>query len=295
MKLTATRISAISRIFTPGVFHQLAKLGRSPLFASLFSESGLFGEKNIGAQTVASGFEYAFSVLSGVGLRNEYIYRAALTRNILLGQHSLDEASMLSEFRIGACKADVVVLNGVGTVYEIKSDRDSLSRLNNQVTNYQKVFSKVFVIAGNAHVQSVLDIVPEVVGVLQLSRSGGIDSIRNARLSIDDLDSVVMFEAMRVDEAKAVLRGLGVALPSLPNTVLRGVMQKEFGRLDPFAVNEQMVKILKKSRNQALLKSLVSRLPPSLQPAAVSFRVKQTDHDRLLQAVNTPLDIAMGW
>ncbi|MEI9986083.1 MAG: sce7726 family protein [Aliidongia sp.] len=55
----------------------------------------------------------------------------SVTQKILMGKHSLRTASMLNEFRAGSCKADLVILNGTATVYEIKSERDSLTRLAN--------------------------------------------------------------------------------------------------------------------------------------------------------------------
>jgi hypothetical protein len=63
-------------------------------------------------------------VLKRSGLRDKYVYKAALTQRVLMGKHSLRTACMLSEFRVGDRKADITILNGTTTVYEIKSDRD---------------------------------------------------------------------------------------------------------------------------------------------------------------------------
>jgi hypothetical protein len=137
MLLKATQLSALSRLFSPSVFREMARKGRSTLFAQLFTQSGLLEKKTTDVRTVSAAFDIAFSVLRRAGTRDEYVYRAALTHNILLGTHSLNTASMLTEFRAGSCKADLAILNGTGTVYEIKSDRDSLSRLVTQVENYR--------------------------------------------------------------------------------------------------------------------------------------------------------------
>lgn len=69
--------------------------------------------------TVGDALDSAFDVLKTAGLRDEYVYRAAITHKILLGTHSLNTACMLNEFRVGVCKADVAILNGTATVYEI--------------------------------------------------------------------------------------------------------------------------------------------------------------------------------
>ena len=56
-----------------------------------------------------------------------------------------------------------------------------------------------------------------------------------------------------------------------------------------------MVKTLRLTRNLAPLGELVDQLPSSLQPAALSIQVRRADHDRLVEAVRTPLGAAMNW
>jgi hypothetical protein len=295
MSLNARQLSALSRLFSSSVFRELAKKGRSPLFAQLLAETGIPSADLNTAETVSTAFDNAFTVLRQAGIRDEYVYRAALTHNILLGRHSLKTASMLTEFRAGSCKADLAILNGTGTVYEIKSDRDSLTRLANQVSNYRKVFAKVYVIAGEAHVQSVIDNTPPEVGVLSLVRWDRICTIREAVERPDLVCPVTIFESLRVAEARTILKNLRVPVPDVPNTMLWGALRECFKALAPSDVHHQMVCTLKKTRNLASLSSLVDQLPVSLQPAALAIQVRRADHDRLIEAVRTPLDEAMTW
>ncbi|MHB1730425.1 MAG: sce7726 family protein [Leptospirillum sp.] len=290
----ATQLSALSRLFSSSVFREMAKMGRSPLFARLFAETAL--PQNMQArETVSSAFETAFAVLRMSGIRDEYVYRAALTHKILLGRHSLNTASMLTEFRAGVCKADLAILNGTSTVYEIKSDRDSLSRLANQIMNYRKVFAKIYVIAGEAHVQDVIDGVPGNIGVMSLSGRNQIHTVREADERPDLVCPVTIFESLRVNEARTILRNLRVTVPDLPNIELRSAMRECFRRQSPTDVHNQMVRTLKRTRNLAPLKSLIDQLPESLKPAALSIQVRQMDHERLMKAISTHLDVAMSW
>src|SRR5438128_1527304 len=125
---TLTDFAAISRLFSSTVIRELARKGKSPLFARLASQLHLLHSLPA-SERVYNVFEAAFAVLGREGYRDEYIYKAALTQRILLGKHSLQTASMLNEFRVGECKADIAILNGTATVYEVKSERDSLARL----------------------------------------------------------------------------------------------------------------------------------------------------------------------
>jgi hypothetical protein len=294
MVLNASQLSALSRLFSSSVFREMAKKGRSALFARLIGQTGIEVPCSDG-ETVGNAFDQAFSVLRRSGLRDEYVYRAALTHNVLLGTHSLNTASMLTEFRAGACKADLAILNGTATVYEIKSERDSLARLANQITNYSKVFAKVYVIAGESHVRDVLEETPLDVGVMCLSARHHISTVREAMDRADRVCPKTIFESLRSAEAGAILRDLNVPVPDVPNTLLHSALRACFERLRPGDVHRAMVKTLKRSRNLASLGELVDQLPSSLQPAALSIQVRRADHDRLVDAVRTPLGAAMNW
>ena len=105
----------------------------------------------------------------------------------------------------------------------------------------------------------------------------------------------MVFESLRSAEACAVLKDLGVAIPAVPNTLLHAEMRECFRLLKPEDVHVAMVRVLKRTRNLAPLSQLVDRLPPSLHAAALSIQVRRGDHDRLVQAVTTPLRDAMAW
>ena len=138
LKLEENQIFTLSRFFSSSVLQEMARYGESPILARLIRESRLL-DFSLEIENIGDLFESAFSFLKKKQFRYEYIYKAALTHNILMGRHKR-KASLLTEFRIGKCKADIVILNGTGTVYEIKTDRDSLTRLTNQIESYMKVF-----------------------------------------------------------------------------------------------------------------------------------------------------------
>lgn len=272
----------------------MAKKGRSGLFRRLLEQTGLH-ERAEPSATVGDVFDSAFEVLKVAGHRDEYIYRAAISHKVLMGTHSLRTASMLSEFRAGSCKADLVILNGTATVYEIKSERDTIARLANQVENYKRVFAKVNVIASEGHVQSVLATVPDDVGVMYLTKRYQITTVREA---IDDparICPVTVFDSLRATEGAAILSTMGFPVPQVPNTQRHAAMRELFATLEPTALHFEMVRTLKRTRNLAPLGDLVDRLPKSLQAAALSVNVRRTDHLRLVSAIAAPLKMAMSW
>lgn len=294
MENNTTQLAALTRLFSAAVFREMAKKGRSALFRRLASETDLSDRCGTKA-TVGDAFNSAFNILKIAGQRDEYVYRAAISHKILMGRHSLRTASMLNEFRAGSCKADLVILNGTATVYEIKSERDSLARLANQVENYKRVFAKVNVIASDDHVDGILDTVPDDVGVMCLSKRYQITTVREAVDCPERICPLTVFESLRAAEALAILKALGVSAPQVPNTQRHASLRVLFADLDPATLHVEMVRTLKQTRNLAPLDDLVRELPVSLQAAALSIPVRRTDHSRLVEAVQTPMRAAMAW
>lgn len=70
---------------------------------------------------------------------------------------------IVDELLVGNAKvrADVAVINGELSGYEIKSDADNLVRLENQIEGYSEVFDKMSIVTGKKHLARVKDMVPQ--------------------------------------------------------------------------------------------------------------------------------------
>jgi hypothetical protein len=293
-ELAAEQHAAISRLFSSSVIREMGRKGRSPLFARLAKQSGLSNSLPRTA-LVRNLFDAAFSLLRRPGFRHEYIYKAALTRNILLGKHSLRTASVLTEFRAGECKVDLVILNGSATAYEVKSERDSLLRLERQMAAYSKVFARVYVIAADCHMEEIIASVPANIGIMRLNSRHNISMLREAADRPDRTSPETIFESIRTEEARMILLSLGHRMPVVPNTELSFMLRNLFVNLDPRDAHNAMVKVLRHTRSVLPLSNLVAELPPSLHMAALSVTLRKMDHPRLVTAVNTSLRTAMCW
>lgn len=214
---------------------------------------------------------------------------------MLLGTHSLKTASIISEFRVGDCKADIVILNGTATAYEIKSERDSLSRLRKQIAAYMKVFAAVNVIVGENHLKAVLDSVSEDIGVLKLSDRYQISTVREAQNVPSRTDPRAIFDSISLREAELVLMDLGVAVPDVPNTRRYRELSNCFAELDPTSVHASMVRTLRRTRDLASLDALIKELPSSLHSAVLSLRMRRQDHARLVKSMEIPISKAARW
>lgn len=294
MELQKGGASVLSRFFSAAVIRDLGRYGRSQLFTRLVQQSEI-GLQVPQESSVGAVFDAAYDALKQSGMRDEYVYRNALTEKILLGRHSLNTATMLREVRTGVSKADVVVLNGTSTAYEIKSERDSLARLENQLSSYRNVFAAVNVVASPLHVREVLAKVPADVGVMTLSTRFTLQIEREAQNLPSRTSPLLVLELLRVNEALAVLNALGINAPEVPNTQIRSELGKIFASLDPEVAHGLMVRTLKESRSQAALAGFVGSMPSSLRAAFLGMKSDARSRIRVKEAIETPLTEALAW
>ena len=291
---TDVESSAVARFFSSAVLKELAALGRSPTLARLIRESGMNFDE-LSQENLSVLFDHAFDFLKYRKNRHEYVYKTALMQKVLLGIHSLNTASMLTEFRIAPCKADVVILNGTGTVYEIKSERDSLSRLEEQLSAYSSVFAKVNVILGENHLKAAMAVIPDYVGIMVLSDRYQITTLREATDDASRTSPAAIFEALSQREAALILKAAGVEIPKVPNTKSYEALRRLFVDLDSDFAHKEMVNVLKKTRNLLPLESLLKELPKSLYTVAIASKLRRKDQVRLIGSLNTPICEAKFW
>lgn len=294
VELAPTELAAATKLFSSAVIKEMAKMGRSPLFARLVKESNLACQENI-TKPVGCIFDEAFSLLRKKTNRNEYAYKTALTSKLLLGVHSLRTASLISEFRVGLNKADVVILNGTSTVYEIKSERDKLTRLNSQLDAYLDVFARVNVIVAERHLEATLKMAPREVGVMTLNDRFKITIARPANTDPSRVNPLVILSSIQRAEAIKIVQQLGIEAPQAPNTQLHLALTEIFQSLRAEDVHQAMVTVLKSTRSSMPIEHLIQTLPKSLQAAVIATPLRQKDHSLLLRAVHTPLKEALLW
>ena len=135
--------------------------------------------------------------------------RRALRLRLSNGYAKQADTVVIEEFGIcrGQGRIDLVVVNSRFHGYEIKSDRDSLRRLDSQVDLYSKVLDRATIVVGDRHLSATLGIVPQWWGVL-LFQSGPKGTrfrvVRRARNN-PRIDPRSLVELLWLDESIALL------------------------------------------------------------------------------------------
>lgn len=71
----------------------------------------------------------------------------------------------------GAVRADIFAVNGDISIYEIKSEKDSLNRLDNQIKLYQEYANRVNIVVADKFMDKI-DFVSENIGIYSYSNKG---------------------------------------------------------------------------------------------------------------------------
>lgn len=294
MDLERNEAAALSRMFSATVFRQLGQDAASPLFSRLIRLTRLV-ENEDETYTLGHAFDDAYKLLSSSRQRDDYTYRSALVLKRILRRHNLRTATMLNEVRTGPRKADLVVLNGTATAYEIKSDRDSLTRLNEQIHAYREVFASVVVLTGEKYIDQVASIVPSDVGLIELTPRYTLRDHRHAQDQPERIDPIRVLDMLRLPEVFQVLENLGHTIPNAPNTLIRTELAAIYRTLDPVSLHQQMVHVLRDSRSQAHLDPFITSLPRSLRTGSLAIKPSLDAQHRIQDAVQTPLTKALTW
>jgi hypothetical protein len=114
----------------------------------------------------------------------------ALLKQELATLHANDRGTIIIEelgLLHGAYRADVAVVNGTMHGYELKSDRDTLSRLPEQVKAYSAVFDFVTLVVGESHLLRAIEVIPDWWGIRIARMESGKLLFRDLRLAISNV------------------------------------------------------------------------------------------------------------
>ncbi len=280
IKIDPKYLPFIGRLFTPLVLDSLVQKRYSGYLSEVCANSGLFKQISM-AMTVHQFFDRIYKYLLH-NYRNEYIYKNAIANRILLEKHSLNASRMLTEFRVGQCKADAVILNGTSTVYEIKSEYDTFARLENQVKAYMAVFEHINVITSASQVVKLKSLLPFNVGILVLTNKGTIEPIRESKSNIKNIKLEILFDSLRKTEYLKVIKDFYDTVPNVPNTQIYRECKNLYGKIPLKVACKSTIDILKNRSNHNLLYEFTGKVPTSLSAYAMSISTEKEKMQALI-------------
>ncbi|MED4448781.1 MAG: sce7726 family protein [Bacillota bacterium] len=217
--------------------------------------------------------------------RNEYYYKNTLLNKLLLGRHSLNTTTALTEVPVKKSKADFILINGKAIVYEIKTGLDTFDRLENQINDYYKAFNHVCVVTCESNYNKLQDILGEsTVGICVLTDRNTISTRKEPIENNSNLDHSTMFKILRKQEFEDVLLDHYGYLPKTLQVKYYKECFKLFSEIEINTVYKSFVKVLKK-RNEIEVEEY-NRVPYELKFLMYFANYTKEEYSKLFSFLN---------
>lgn len=204
---------------------------------------------------------YAFL---GKNYRSEYFYKNTMLNKLLIKRHDYRKTVVLSELPIGNSKADFIMINGKGVVYEIKTELDNLERLDSQIKDYYKAFSEVVIVTYEENLDKVMKIIPDTVGIMLLTVRKALRMIREPKQEWSYLEYDTIFGILRKYEFERIIQDKGYTLPKVNQFQYYRECSKIITHIDVKELQQSMLIELKKRMKIEIVEFTLS-LPEELR------------------------------
>lgn len=214
--------------------------------------------------------------------RYEYFYKNTLLNKLIINAHRLHTTTALTEVPIAKSKADFIMINGKAVVYEIKTDLDTLDRLENQISDYYKAFDHVCIVVGEGKKDEVIaKFKASPVGVYILTSRNTIRHFKEPEAYDAKLELEQIFRVLRKAEYENIIRQLQGELPK----VSQAKFYEECKRIVcSYSVEQVYPLFLKELKKRNKIESIdYSSIPAALHFLVYFSKCRKKEIDKLCQ------------
>lgn len=217
--------------------------------------------------------------------KNEYVYKNILIKNIT--QHiDSKQFSLISEMDIGKdSRIDIALFNKTSEAYEIKTDLDTLQRLDKQLHDYTKGFEKIWILTSEKQVENISKRTSDKFGIKYINQNNKIELFREAKGGIDSITHAGLFSLLKQKEYMQLLKRHYGHIPNHNTNQGKEAMINMFKDIDIETVNQYTIDIISYRVNLNKLLYLLSELPNSLLSIGLSNQV-QKESTKFLNLIN---------
>jgi hypothetical protein len=143
-------------------------------------------------------------------IKNEEYYK-----NILVNNFNKEKSKVIEELYIARSRADVIHIADETTLYEIKSEVDTLFRLQKQLKDYYKAFSNVCVFSCESKVKTLIKILEKTkTGICILNKENEIEVVKKTESETSFLEHETIFKVLRRSERDNIIQSFFGFLPT---------------------------------------------------------------------------------
>lgn len=280
---------SISGVFSNSQFKRVISKGRSKFIDTKINKYFQFLDLKKDA-TRKDALEALYSYLL-TEYRCEYVYKNFIAKKILLGRHSLNTSTLLNEFRVGSSLADLVLINGKSVVYEIKTELDTPERLEDQLKDYRKAFTHIYLVTHHSLTNKYFSILnDDTVGIITLTDDLTLPEVRKAKCTSRCLDITTMFKSLRKEEYTNIIEAEYGKVPEVPNMYFFKECLKLAKMMKPERFHKLMCSELKKRKPKETIAFQKNNLPEFLTNICLTIDPTAKQYDRLFQYLNAKIN-----
>ncbi len=246
IQIDKTYYNPLSKLFNYAFFQKVCKNDNIDKEVELLEISGILKhfKKSPTYSEIISLLYFYFKDI----YRCEYIYKNEVIKEIYKKKkQAFKDVVILNEFGINFSKADFLAVNGHVTIYEIKTDLDSLSRLDGQIEDYLKVAQYVNIVTSPKFVNALSEHIPSNVGILVFNEKNKLEIYREAILNIN-IDMQAVFSCLNSQEHRKIIHDKYVLVPQVPNTQFYNTYLALFKEIEDNEAYDYFIQQLKNRR-----------------------------------------------
>ena len=271
----------LNRFFTRNTFKQVIDDGESPTYIAAIRRYVVDFKEKTNEECISEVYQYLRKKY-----QNEYYYKNTLLNKLLLGIHSPRTTAALTEVPIANSKADFILINGKAVVYEIKTALDNFDRLDGQIEDYYKAFSRVVVVTPEENYDDVQQKLKDSpVGICLLTKKGTL-SIRKEPVEYRSmLSKPIMFKILRKYEYEQILLKYFNLLPDVSQFEYYRACKELFESLPIDVAYKMFVQALKSRTKIDIVE--YSKVPYELKFLVYFSDYKKSDYTELFRFLST--------
>lgn len=199
--------------------------------------------------------------------RNEYFYKNELLNSLLIQNGKISSCSALTELPVADSKTDMIFVdeNDVGTVYEIKTELDTLNRLESQIQDYYKAFPYIYVVTSSSHLQQLEQVLEGTnVGIIELANDNEFVHRKEAVCDITALSHDILFRILRKKEFESIVMKYFGKLPEVSDFVYYRTCFGLLENLDIVLFQKEVMSCLRKRNLVQNAESFTNNVPYEL-------------------------------
>jgi hypothetical protein len=271
---------SLNKLFTQYVFDDLIKANSNSVYTNVIKRFIQDPYSKSNGKIISEIYSYMAK-----NYRNEYFYQNTLLNKLLLGKHSINTTTALTQISINKSKADFILINGKAVVYEIKTELDSFKRLETQLNDYYKAFSHVCVVTCEDYYDKLNSILNGTnVGICILTKRNTLNFVKEPLAYCNEISHKCLFKVLHKNEFENILFQIFKKLPDATPAFYYDTCYNWFTTIPIMDAYKEVLKQLKK-RNK-IIKEEFKRVPYELKSLMYFYNTYDNRYKKLEDFLN---------